>query len=49
MARVVVALAALVGAASAIYPDDHWDHSTRLTNDVIVCPLTNTPDLSLSI
>lgn len=29
--QVVAALALLVASASAIYPDDHWDYSTKLT------------------
>ena len=27
----VLLLAALLGVASAIYPDDHWSYSTKLT------------------
>jgi len=32
-ARVLLALSALASVANAIYPDDHWSHSTRLTTD----------------
>ncbi len=28
---VVLALATLMGVAVAIYPDDHWQYSTKLT------------------
>ncbi len=31
MASKVLLLAALLGVASAIYPDDHWSYSTKLT------------------
>jgi hypothetical protein len=31
MAGKVLLLAALLGVASAIYPDDHWSYSTKLS------------------
>ena len=31
MASKVLLLAALLGVASAIYPDDHWSYSTKLS------------------
>jgi hypothetical protein len=34
MAFRLIALAALAGVAAAgIYPDDHWNYVTKLTND----------------
>jgi len=31
--RTAVALVALASVASAIYPDDHWTYSTKMTTD----------------
>ena len=35
MASKVLLLAALLGVASAIYPDDHWNFSKKLTSSNI--------------
>jgi hypothetical protein len=35
MASKVLLLAALLGVASAIYPDDHWSFSKKLTSSNI--------------
>jgi hypothetical protein len=44
MATKVLLLAALLGVATAIYPDDHWSYSTKLTTSNIDAEIKNAVD-----
>ena len=42
--RTAAALVALASVASAIYPDDHWTYSTKLTSDNFEAKVTEEVD-----